>query len=300
MSVTYPPRRGEILLPGRGPGAVATWEFGPAEREVDLVFLHANGFNAFTYRTLLAPLGADLRVLAYDQRGHGRTTLAAEPRGRRDWLDLRDDLLAVLETLSGAPVLAGHSLGGAVSLLAAAEAPRRVGRLALIDPVIAPIENVAAGTAGSEAMDGAALRRRAHFPSRAAAVEAYAGRGAFRTWPAETIADFAEDGVRDLADGTVELACAPAWEASNYAAQGHDPWDAFARSTCPIHILRAERDSTCRVDGRAADLTASGRIRLKTAPGTSHFLPMERPDLAGAALRAACDTEGGRSWPERA
>ena len=31
-------------------------DFGDPKRPVDLVFIHANGFNALTYRTLLAPL----------------------------------------------------------------------------------------------------------------------------------------------------------------------------------------------------------------------------------------------------
>ena len=34
-------------------------------------------------------------------------------------------------------------------------------------------------------------------------------------------------------DGGVELACAPAWEASNYAAQAHDPWKAVRQVTAP-------------------------------------------------------------------
>jgi len=36
-----------------------------------------------------------------------------------------------------------------------------------------------------------------------------------------------------------------------------------------------------------AELTATGRITVETVPGTSHFLPMERPDLVVAILRRA-------------
>ena len=32
---------------------------------------------------------------------------------------------------------------------------------------------------------------------------------------------------------------------------------------------------------------AAGRIRVETIPCTTHFLPMERPDLVDAALREA-------------
>ena len=68
------PRARTIPLPARG-GAMAALEFGPAGRPVDIVFSHANGFNALTYRTILAPLAADLRILAIDLRGHGASTL---------------------------------------------------------------------------------------------------------------------------------------------------------------------------------------------------------------------------------
>ena len=282
---------------------MATFEFGPTDRPIDLVFLHANGFNALTYRAILARLAVGLRVLAIDQRGHGATTLATVAEGRVDWHDFRDDLLALLAALDlTGVVLAGHSMGGTTSLLAAARAPRRVRRLVLLDPVIlrqgAPIEAGEASVLHASLIEGA-RRRRAIFPNREAAFEAYLGRGAFATWPDGMVADFVAGGFRDLPGGEVALACDPAWEASSYASHGHDPWEAFRRSVCPIRILRAERGSTCRVDGHIAELTASGRISIETVAGTTHFLPMERPDLAGAALgdAARSTTPGDPTTP---
>ena len=282
------PRR--IAAPGRG-GDTQGLEFGPRDRPLDVIFSHANGFNARTYRSILAPLAADLRILVLDQRGHGRSGLAPFPlEGRKSWDDLGEDLLAILNGLDArGVVLAGHSMGGAISLLAAAAAPGRVKALALFDPVIMPPEVVAQSRAGglpdSPLVQGA-LRRRAVFPSRAAVIEAYTGRGAFRTWTAEMLADYVADGFVPTADGQVELNCAPAWEASNFTAHGHDPWAALAALKVPIRILRAQEGSTCRTDGQEAELTAGGRVTVETIPGTSHFLPMERPDLVRETLRA--------------
>ena len=73
--------------------ALAGRSWGDPTRPVDLIFVHANGFNGLTYRTLLEPLQADARILAPDLRGHGRTTLPIEPDDRPDWNDLRDDLV---------------------------------------------------------------------------------------------------------------------------------------------------------------------------------------------------------------
>ena len=278
-----------IAAPGRG-GNTQGLEFGPRDRPIDVVFSHANGFNARTYTSILAPL-AGLRILALDQRGHGRSGLAPFPLDTRvSWDDLALDLLAILEALEVRDaVLAGHSMGGTVSLLAAAQAPGRVKALALFDPVIMPPEAVAQSRAGQLAespLVQGALRRRSVFPSPAAVVEAYTGRGAFRTWPPAMLADYVADGFKPTADGQVELACAPAWEASNFTAHGHDPWAALAAIQVPIRILRAEEGSTCRIEGHEAELTASGRVTVETVPGTSHFLPMERPDLVRDLLSA--------------
>src|SRR5271155_5468193 len=114
MAVETPPSpiARTVALPSRGPGLVAYLDFGPDDRPVDAVFLHANGFNALTYRHILAPLATRYRVLAVDQRGHGGTSLETVVEERRDWLGLRDDLLACLDALhlrQGG--LAGHSMG---------------------------------------------------------------------------------------------------------------------------------------------------------------------------------------------
>ena len=282
------PRTRLVELPARG-GAMALLDFGDAARPVDIVFVHANGFNARTYRSILAPLAAQFRILAVDQRGHGRSTLPAETEGRTSWNGLRDDLLALLETLDLRDVvLAGHSMGGTACVLAQALAPQRVRRVVLFDPVVmpAPGEVDPAQFANSPLVQGA-LRRRAVFPDRAGVVAAYTGRGAFKTWTAEMLADYVADGFRDRADGEVELSCAPEWEASNFSSQGHDTWGAFERAQVPIRILRAAEGSTCREDPRLDALVAAGRIRMETIAGTSHFLPMERPDLVRAELSAA-------------
>ena len=275
-----------IALDGRGAGEMAYLDFGNQDRPVDLVFLHANGFNALTYRHVLAPLAKRFRILAVDQRGHGLSTLDIDLVGRRDWLDLRDDLLAFVaaHNLHGV-VLSGHSMGATAALLAASEQPDRCRRLALFDPVILPtsMERVSA----ESPMIVGAKRRRAVFPSRAAAIASYTGRGAFKTWPEAILADYVTAGFRETPDGEVTLTCAPAWEASGFAAHGHDPWDALRQSACPIEILRAETGSTFHIEG--AEAVDPGRIRVSVAPGSTHFIPMEFPDLIRSRLAAAIE-----------
>ena len=283
-------------LPGV-PGLMAGLGFGDPARPLELLFLHANGFSASTYRGVLEPLGARHRLLAVDQRGHGRTTLSAEPRGRPSWLDLRDDLLALLEQLEAGPlVLGGHSMGATVSVLAAAARPERVRALVLFDPVLLAPELVAQLSAHPRGPDDAwpdfplvqgALRRRAEFDSRAAALQALVGRGAFRTWPDAVVADYLEDGVLERPGGGVRLACEPKWEASNYCAQAHDGWAALGRLRCPTRVLRAELNSTCDQAGAAAAARDNPAVTVEVVPGATHFIPQERPELARSALERA-------------
>src|SRR5579871_617119 len=266
--------------------------YAPGARP-DLIWLHANGFNARTYLNTLGPLADRMAILIADQRGHGATPQQSAIEEKTDALDMRDDLLGLLEAIGpGAPVvLGGHSMGGCVSLLAAAEAPAQVRALALFDPVILSRAATAAaierrGFAESEGgLIGKARSRRRHFPSREAAFETYRQRSAFKTWPQAALRDYVQAGFRDLADGTVELACAPEWEAAVFAAHAHDIWAAMARVEAPVHIWRAEEGSTCSIETADAFPRPSGQVSVVSVPGSTHFLPIERPEVVQQALR---------------
>jgi pimeloyl-ACP methyl ester carboxylesterase len=278
------PRARQIALPSRG-GAMAALEFGPSDRPVDIVFSHANGFNGRTYRSILAPLATDLRILALDLRGHGASTLPTVIEGRDGWVQFRDDLLALLDAATDGPViLAGHSMGGTSSLLAAAAEPGRAKALALFDPVIFGVGTASPDPANNPLAEGAD-RRRATFLDKAAALAAYTGRGGFRTWSPEQLADYVEAGFRVTPQGEATLTCTPAWEASNFRTHNYDAFAAFRATRCPIRILRAEQGSTARLEPIEAELLATGRVTIETIPGTSHFLPMERPELVRGVLR---------------
>jgi pimeloyl-ACP methyl ester carboxylesterase len=280
------PRQRTIALPSRG-GEMAAIDLGPVDRPVDIVFSHANGFNGRTYRSILQPLAGELRILALDLRGHGASTLPAVIEGRAGWMEFRDDLLALLAAVASGPVvLAGHSMGGTTSLLAAAAEPKCARALALFDPVVMPGAMADATVLQESPLVAGALRRRATFPSRRAAFEAYRGRGAFRSWSDAQLTDYLAAGLREAGAGELTLTCAPEWEASNFRTHNYDAWAAFRASRCPTRILRAAEASTFRLEGHEAELARDGRITVKTVPGTTHFLPMERPDLVRETLLA--------------
>lgn len=282
------PRRISVPIDNRwGGGEMAVLDFGDSERPVDLVFVHANGFNARTYRTLLQPLSSALRIWAPDLRGHGATRLPAEPEGHRSWKDHRDDLIGLLEAIGGPPVaLAGHSIGGTSGLLAAAEQPERVSRLLLLDPVVWPRPMVMAlnlplanRLSHHFPIVSRTLKRRAVFDSREQALAAYRGRGAFKGWPDLMLADYLADGLAET-DRGLELTCSPAWEASNYGAQAHDPWRALARYPGAVRILKGETGSLCAV--RPSSRRAN--MQVETVAGGGHLFPMTHAEITRDAL----------------
>ncbi len=270
-----------------GDGHMAGVEFGDPAKDYGAVFLHANGFNAMTYQSILAPLGVRARVAGLDLRGHGVSDLPTDANALKGWNLFRDDVISFLE--KHAPkgtVLAGHSLGATVSLLVAGARPDLVRGLVLADPVIlgpgtyrnqflVPGAVMASKSALNIARE--ARRRRSRFASQEEALEHFSGRGAFKTWREPFLADYIHDGLVEGEDGQWHLACDPEWEAAIFGAQRHRAWQALKKTECQTVILRgAEKSIISDVVAarilRARPLTVVEKIR-----GTTHFLPMETP-----------------------
>jgi len=86
-----------------------------------IVLLHGITLAAAIWGNQLRDLAATHRVIAIDQRGHGRSRPGREPA---DLARLGTDLLAVLEALDvHDAVLVGHSMGGMVVLRLLADRP---------------------------------------------------------------------------------------------------------------------------------------------------------------------------------
>lgn len=276
-------------------GDLAALEFGDPAKKLAALWLHATGFNAMTYQSILAPLGLRTKVHALDLRGHGRSTVPAKPSRLKSWKRYRDDVIAFLdrEAPVNKVVLGGHSMGATVALMVAGARPDKVAGLVLVDPVILPPEYYMAmhlspfRRGGGHAMARQARRRRKTFDSREHIQNKYKGRGAFATWRDPFLEDYVLDAF-DRIDGndpdsdqqTWQLLCDPKWEAATFMAQRNRPWSALAKVKAhkiPITVMRPDRDSVM-TDVVAARLTRKcPHLILKERVNTTHFLPMEAP-----------------------
>ncbi|HET9892399.1 MAG TPA: alpha/beta hydrolase [Mycobacterium sp.] len=119
-----------VTMPDGIPLAVR--DTGPADAPLTLVFLH--GFclqmGAFHFQRTRLPdeLGPDVRMVFYDQRGHGRSG-EADPE-TYTLTQLGRDLQTVLNVVAprGMVVLVGHSMGGMTVLSHARQFPEQYGR----------------------------------------------------------------------------------------------------------------------------------------------------------------------------
>lgn len=270
--------------------SLRVWEWAAASREAErtVVLLHATGFHARTWDDVVRLLPAAWRVFALDLRGHGASQ-APPTREEADWREMAADLREWLERRGLENVVAaGHSMGGCVCTLAAADSAR-IASLALIDPVLIRPQGPMPPTSPQGLSSGARKRRRV-WGSPAEMVARLTGRGAFTHWPQAALERYVRYGLKPTeADGQWELACHPEVEAWCFDwAPVVNPWPEMGRVQQPAIMLRAGGEG----HGPPADPAASEAFpdcRQIVVADSDHFIPMRRPDAVAEAIGWAAD-----------
>ena len=131
-----------MSLPGRflqiGPDRVFVHRSG-RPGGTPLVLLHGFFASHWEWRHLVAELGEEHDVVAFDWPGYGESDRPSADRFRYDAPAFLDVLIGVLDSLEiPRAILVGHSMGGGLALYAAARRPDRVARLVAIDPLVYP------------------------------------------------------------------------------------------------------------------------------------------------------------------
>lgn len=254
-----------------------------------LHFAHANGFPPGTYRRFLEVLRSRHHVVSSEARplwsDHGADRL-------RSWSQLTEDLRAELARRDLKGVLAvGHSLGAAMSLLAAAADPGLFRAVVAIDPIL--LTGVRArlwgvmkryGLSGRLSLVRGTRARRVVWPDRKAALAAYSRKPLFRHWRPEVLEDYLADGMVENPGGGVRLRYPPEWEARIFEIAPHDLWPRLRRITAPTLVVRGARSDAFRPDAaRRVGRELPGSLVVEI-PGSTHLVPMERPEELGRVV----------------
>ena len=267
------------------------FEWGdPAGQTV--LMLHATGFHARCWDGVIRSLGEDLRVVAVDQRGHGRS----DKRGPYEWSEFGADAAALVDELDLEGVVGvGHSMGGHAATQAAAQRPHRFRALLLVDPVILDPAAYADQPMFASVQAHPVARRRNRWQSVEEMFERFADRHPFNLWERAALFDYCRFGLLPDGDG-FELACPPLVEASIYqGSAGRDIGDAIRTLPHPVGVLRAQGRNPGGGSNGTMDFARSPTWPALAAafpngrdihhPELSHFIPMQRPALVAEEIR---------------
>lgn len=247
-----------------------------------LVLVHGFAASVHAWRPWVERLDDEYRIIAIDLPGHG---LTLAPNDYQSSLDRNAALVGKLVDHAGVDqfVLAGNSMGGAVSLSYAMKNPARLEALVLVDAAGWP------GEAGEE---------RGGPPGAFALLNNGFGRFILKMFDVNM---FVGGGLKDAyLDETLVTDEVVARYANLAMGEGHrdilltqrsgpdTPWTPadFAKISVPVLVMSGEQDKLIPVEDARAIAAAIPGAQLVTYPNGGH-LPMEQlPDETVRDLRA--------------
>lgn len=239
-----------------------------------VVLLHGFGGSMATWTSVTPLLEGSIDIVLADLPGHGGS-LHSEGRGGAGRM-----AKAVLAALSVAGIeqfhLAGHSMGGAVSMLMALREPARVLSLSLIAPGgMAPEINAGLLSAFAKAKTAAELR--AVLDGMVSPV--------YR-WDDELLSDIAARRAEAGATEALAETYAAMFPDGPEKGQGTLPRDQLAGLAMPVAVLWGDADGVLPYP-RAGSLPVN--FRLTTIAGAGHMLPEEAPEAVAALIWASAN-----------
>jgi len=254
-------------------------------------FSHATGLCAAVYSPLVQHLTEGLHILGMDDRGHGKTTAAADPSRLDGWGIFTRDMERFFDSFDTAFVAMGHSRGAVSSLRLAHRRPDLVKALVLVDPTILPRYAMGyiyflkkTGLIRYIPIAARAAKRRSVWPDLATIQAAYQEKRMFRTWNPKCLEGYLNDGTQASGNGQIRLSCTPAWESRCFSVYPHDLWRFIPRIQQPMLVIYGGQSDTFRKKSAQQLQKAMPQARFVCFEDNGHFLPMEKPEAVARTI----------------
>ncbi len=260
-----------------------------------IIFSHANSFPSGCYN-----------ILFHNLRRRGHTVQALDKLGHdpkypvtSNWPHLVQQLADFVQNevtkLAEPAYLLGHSLGGFLSLMVAAQHPKLTRGVVMLDsPVLGGWRAKTLELAKSTTLIGAlgpgkiSKQRRNSWDSSEAALSHFASKKAFAQWHPKVLQDYISHCTYDDAStGKRVLSFDRSIETAIYNTLPHNLDRLLKRHPlqCQVAFIGGESSQEMKQVGMAmTNKVAKGRIQI--LPGT-HLFPMEHPLETAAAIEAA-------------
>lgn len=239
-------------------------------------FLHANGIPAKTYGVFFEALAAK-DILYKNCIGLSAT----KDKQIKSWKPFRDEVINdLIEKKEKGLVAIGHSMGGAVAMMAEAQVPGLFSKIILLDPVlIRPAKSMIAqlsnflGLADAAPILKKARNRTDQFISREAASIYWQRRSFFQRFEENSFSNYLEYGLKANDQG-FELTIPKDHEYQVFKTGGNKI-DKL-NSSPPIHLIRAQKGSVMDKRDIAWIKKRIPEIEIQESEGT-HMFPLEQP-----------------------
>jgi lipase len=280
-------------------GQLRALRWGTGERTI--VAAHGITGSAMSWQAIGRALPEDWSLVALDLRGRGASRDLPGPYGLGRHAE---DVLAAIRQLGGHPVLAGHSMGAYVALLANDAEPGLADRLVLVDGGLPlPVPDGADLDEVLDASLGPAMARLSQtYPNPQAYLDFWRAHPAFAdAWTADV-----EDYVRyDLTgpDGALrsrarEAAVRP--DGRDLLASGQRFAGALQRLTRPTTLLTAPSGMFGQPPGMLPGWLVTGwrerapQLRPRLVPAVNHYTILFAPAAVATVISALTEAAGAR------
>jgi pimeloyl-ACP methyl ester carboxylesterase len=253
-----------------------------------LVLSHGNGLAINAYAPFWLPLTANYDVVVFDMRNHGENPLHEEQA--HNWESFYSDMEEIFQGIANqfgpaTTVGAFHSLSSVAALGYALRQRKSWDALCLFDPPLMPPKGhplEAVEIVDAKKLSDRALRRIAVYDSPDQLASQFRRRGSFARWVPEGADLFARHTLRPMPDGRWTLCCPPAFEARVFLENKDATlFERLPQVPMPLMIIAGDPASPYASPAAGTAKAAHDELGIDyaMAPGTTHFLQIEEPQV---------------------